>query len=145
MQTKHNADQAIQGSICSSTHLIGAVELTADEQTQLATFIDRRFFEAFRKSPFWPRYMVYGEPCDIIALTISGLGAGSSSDESGDFNGNYILLGQDGGGNGAVAGTNVYYNPAVGTKSSTQVSNSTLYTKEQARIGGKLKMLVLSL
>ena len=41
----------------------------------------------------------------------------------------YILLGQDGGGNGAVAGTNVYYNPAVGTKSSTQVSNSTVIYK----------------
>ena len=104
-----------------STHLIGAVELTADEQTQLATFIDRRFFEAFRKSPFWPRYMVYGEPRDIIALTISGLGAGSSTDSSSVTNGNYILVGQDDGANGAVAGTNVYYNAAIGTSDTTVI------------------------
>jgi hypothetical protein len=112
-----------------STHLIGAVELTADEQTQLASFIDRRFFEAFRKSPFWPRYMVYGEPRDIIALTVSGLGAGSSSDESADINGNYILLGQDDGTGGAVAGTNVYYNPAVGSRESDGIVDSTIIYK----------------
>ena len=112
-----------------STHLIGAVALTADEQTQLATFIDRRFFEAFRKSPFWPRYMVYGEPRDIISLVISGLAAGTSSDVSSNINGNYILIGQDNAANGAVAGTNVYYNPAVGAKSSTAIFNTTVIYK----------------
>ena len=112
-----------------STHLIGAVALTADEQTQLGTFIDRRFFEAFRKSPFWPRYMVYGESRDIISLVISGLTAGSSSDKSSVSNGNYILVGQDDGKNGAVAGTNVYYNPAVGTRNDSLISSSTVLYK----------------
>ena len=112
-----------------STHLIGAVALTADEQTQLASFIDRRFFEAFRKSPFWPRYMVYGESRDIISLKISGLGAGSSTDKSSVTNGNYILLGQDSGEISGAAGTNVYYNPAVGTRTSTTISNSTVIFK----------------
>tara|TARA_X000001388_G_scaffold6194_1_gene3960 strand:- start:2053 stop:3063 length:1011 start_codon:yes stop_codon:yes gene_type:complete len=112
-----------------STHLIGAVALTADEQTQLASFIDRRFFEAFRKSPFWPRYMVYGEPRDIISLVISGLAAGTSSDFSSNINGNYILIGQDNAGNGAVAGTNVYYNPAEGSETSSGVFNTSVIYK----------------
>ena len=51
-----------------STHLIGAVELTADEQTQLATFIDRRFFEAFRKKSFW---QIHGMGRDIIAQPLA--------------------------------------------------------------------------
>jgi len=113
-----------------STHLIGAVALTADEQTQLATFIDRRFFEAFRKSPFWPRYMVYGESRDIISLVISGVGAGSSQDNSSKVNANYILAGQAKGNAQGLAGTNVYYNPAEGTKTSTAVTGSTIIFKK---------------
>ena len=113
-----------------STHLIGAVELTADEQTQLASFIDRRFFEAFRKSPFWPRYMVYGEPRDIVSLKVSGIGAGSSSDIRDKINANYVLLGQEGDGSFAVEGSNVYYNPSEGTKTSTQVEDSTIIYKK---------------
>jgi len=112
-----------------STHLIGAVELVENEQDQLASFINRRYFEAFRKSPVWPRYLVSSEARDIISLTISGLGAGSSSDKSGNVNGNYILLGQDDGAGGAVVGTNVYYNPAVGTKTSSGVTSSTVIYK----------------
>ena len=116
-----------------STHLSGAVELTADEQTQLASFIDRRFFEAFRKSPFWPRYMVYGEARDIISLIISGLATGSSQDRSSVTNGNYILIGQaddPAADQGAVLGTNVYYNPATDTEPHEQdVNNATILYK----------------
>ena len=52
------------GSLFSLTsNMIGAVTLEAtSEQPQLAALIDRRFFEAYKKSPIWPRYMVSGEP-----------------------------------------------------------------------------------
>jgi hypothetical protein len=90
-------------------------QLDVTEQDQLSHFINRRFQQAFDESPVWPRYLVSSEARDIISLTISGLGAGSSTDSSSVVNGNYILLGQENGGNGGVAGTNVYYNSAVGT------------------------------
>lgn len=46
-----------------ASNLIGSGELEAStEQPQLASFIERRFLEAYKKSPIWPRYMVSGEP-----------------------------------------------------------------------------------
>jgi len=90
-------------------------QLDVTEQDQLSHFINRRFQQAFDESPVWPRYLVSSEARDIISLTISGLGAGSSTDSSSVTNGNYILIGQDKGDSGAVAGSNVYYNSAVGS------------------------------
>jgi hypothetical protein len=107
----------------------GELPGSGTEDTQVADFINRRFQQAFDQSPIWPRYFVNSEARDIISLIISGLGAGSSTDSSSVTNGNYILLGQDKGDSGAVAGTNVYYNAAVGTKSSSQVSDTTLVYK----------------
>ena len=107
-------------------------QLDVTEQDQLSHFINRRFQQAFDESPVWPRYLVSSEARDIISLTISGLGAGSSTDSSSVVNGNYILLGQaddPGAGNGAVIGTNVYYNPAVGTKDSGGVADTTVIYK----------------
>lgn len=104
-------------------------ELATGEQDQLSHFINRRFQQAFDESPVWPRYLVSSEARDIIALNISGLGAGSGSNFSTVTNGNYILLGQDSGTAGAVAGTNVYYNPAAGTRDSSEVSDSTVIYK----------------
>ena len=94
-----------------STHLIGAVALTADEQTQLGTFIDRRYFEAFRKSPIWPRYMVYGEPRAIVSYKLSG----ATSSTSTAVNGKYKFFGVnsgsfESGGGSATADTNIYQN-----------------------------------
>lgn len=43
------------------TNMIGAVELAADEQTQVKNFINRRYFEAYQSSPIWPRYVISGE------------------------------------------------------------------------------------
>jgi len=106
-------------------------QLDVTEQDQLSHFINRRFQQAFDESPVWPRYLVSSEARDITSLTISGLGAGSSTDSSSEVNGNYILIGQDKGDSGAVAGTNVYYNPAVGTKTST-VNNSTVIYKKSS-------------
>ena len=104
-------------------------QLAVGEQDQLRHFINRRFQQAFDESPVWPRYFVSSEARDIISLNISGLGAGSSTDKSSVINGNYILLGQDSGAISGAAGTNVYYNPAVGTRTSTTISNSTVIFK----------------
>ena len=97
--------------------LAGVGSFAPTEADDVANLINRRFLQAFNESPIWPRYLVTSEERDIISLIISGLGAGSSTDSSSVVNGNYILLGQDDGANGAVAGTNVYYNVAVGTPS----------------------------
>ena len=114
------------------TSMIGTgCELAASgtEDTQVADFINRRFQQAFDTSPVWPRYFINSEARDIISLNISGLGAGSSSDFSSKVNGNYILVGQDSGSSGAVAGTNVYYNPAQGTKSATTINSTIIYKR----------------
>ena len=112
--------------------LVGGGNLTTEEQGSIDSFINRRAHEAFQTSQTWPRFLVGSEARDIISLTISGLATGSSSDKSGVTNGNYILLGQDSGdtsigGANAVAGTNVYYNPAVGTRTSTQIISTVIY------------------
>ncbi len=104
-------------------------QLAVGEQDQLRHFINRRFQQAFDESPVWPRYLVSSEARDIISLTISGLGAGGSSDQSAKINANYILLGQDSGTEGAVAGTNVYYNPSIGTRSSSSIGSATILYK----------------
>ena len=112
--------------------LVGGGNLTTEEQGSIDSFINRRAHEAFQTSQTWPRFLVGSEARDIISLTISGLGTGSSSDSSSVVNGNYILLGQSddpGAGNGAVIGTNVYYNPAVGTKDSDGVADTTVIYK----------------
>jgi len=104
-------------------------QLDVTEQDQLSHFINRRFQQAFDESPVWPRYLVSSEARDIISLNISGLGAGSSTDSSSVVNGNYILLGQENGGNGGVAGTNIYYNPAHGSRSHNQVIGTAVIYK----------------
>tara|TARA_B110000858_G_scaffold177108_1_gene211816 strand:- start:335 stop:1375 length:1041 start_codon:yes stop_codon:yes gene_type:complete len=112
--------------------LAGVGSFAPTEADDIANLINRRFLQAFNESPIWPRYFVSSEKRDIISLNISGLGAGGSTDSSSVTNGNYILLGQSddpGAGNGAVIGTNVYYNPAVGTKDSSAVTDTTVIYK----------------
>ena len=104
-------------------------QLDVTEQDQLSHFINRRFQQAFDESPVWPRYLVSSEARDIISLTISGLATGSSTDSSSVVNGNYILLGQENGGNGGFAGTNIYYNPAHGSRNSSQVIGTAVIYK----------------
>ena len=109
--------------------LVGGGNLTTEEQGSVDSFINRRSHEAFQNSQTWPRFLIGSEQRDIISLNISGLGAGGSSDQSGNVNGNYILLGQDSGGNDGVAGTNVYFNPAQGTRSDIRIVGSTVIYK----------------
>ena len=101
--------------------LAGVNQFTTNEVTNLVDLTNRRLTTAYDSSPMWTRYVVASEERDIISLNISGLGAGTSSDSSSVVNGNYILLGQDDGANGAVAGTNVYYNAAIGTSDTTVI------------------------
>jgi len=107
----------------------GELAASGTEDTQVADFINRRFQQAFDQSPIWPRYFVNSEARDII----SGLGAGSSSDRSSVANGNYILIGQaddPAADQGAVLGTNVYYNPATDTTPNSQnVGSATVLYK----------------
>ena len=107
----------------------GELASSGTEDTQVADFINRRFQQAFDTSPIWPRYFVNSEAREIISLIVSGLATGSSSDQSAKINANYILLGQDTGTNGAVAGTNVYYNPAIGTRTSSSIGSATIIYK----------------
>jgi archaellum component FlaG (FlaF/FlaG flagellin family) len=86
--------------------MIGAVELAADEQTQVKNFINRRFQEAFDTSPVWPRYLVSSEERQIIALTLSG----ATSSTSTSVNQNYKLLGSN-----TTGGTNVYQGVTTNT------------------------------
>jgi hypothetical protein len=109
--------------------LAGVGSFAPSEADDVANLINRRFLQAFNESPIWPRYLVTSEERDIISLNISGLGAGTSSDFSSAVNGNYILLGQDNGVNGAVAGTNIYYNPTQGAAVSGSIFNTTVIYK----------------
>jgi hypothetical protein len=109
--------------------LAGVGSFAPSEADDVANLINRRFLQAFNESPIWPRYLVTSEERDIISLNISGLGAGTSSDSSSVVNGNYILLGQDAGVNGAVAGTNIYYNPTQGATVSGSIFNTTVIYK----------------
>ena len=112
--------------------LIGGGNLTTEEQGSIDSFINRRAHEAFETSQTWPRFLVGSEARDIISLIISGLGAGNSSDKSAEINGNYVLIGQDNGEGTTpvVSGTNVYYNPAQGSKTSSQINSTVIYKRK---------------
>ena len=88
--------------------LIGAGNLTTEEQGSIDSFINRRAHEAFQTSQSWPRFLVTSEERKIIALTITNAaGTGAS-----DVNGNYFFLGsqKSGGAGHADAGSSIYYN-----------------------------------
>jgi hypothetical protein len=120
--------------------LAGVGSFAPTEADDVANLINRRFLQAFNESPIWPRYLVTSEERDIISLNISGLGAGTSSDSSSVVNGNYILLGQDDGQNGAVAGTNVYYNAALGTSDTTVIYKRTSTNRWEIEGNGNISI-----
>ena len=68
----------------------GELPGSGTEDTQLADFINRRFFEAYQTSSVWPRYVVTGEERDIAVYNISNV-TGSAADK---VNGNFKLVGQ---------------------------------------------------
>ena len=109
----------------------GLESLTSADEFFLQNSTNRAVSRAYNASDSWPRYLVVSEERDIISLIISGVGAGSSQDNSSKVNANYILIGQATGNASGVAGTNVYYNPAEGTKDSTGASNTTTIFKNK--------------
>ena len=110
--------------------LAGVGSFATSELDDIANLINRRYSEAFNTSPIWPRYIVTSEERDIASLVLSGLTAGSSSnDKSGVSNGNYALFGVVSSGTGAVIGTKVYYNVATGTESVDGISGGTILFK----------------
>jgi hypothetical protein len=89
--------------------LIGAGNLTTEDQGSIDSFINRRAHEAFQTSQSWPRFLVSSEKRNIIAYVLSG----ATGNVSG-ANGNYRFIGLNDGDIG-IAGTKVYEdsNPAV--------------------------------
>ena len=91
------------------TNMIGAVELAADEQTQVKNFINRRFQEAFDTSDVWPRYLVSSEERGLVSLVITGTtGTAGIGIDATLINQNYVLLGTGTGSGAEAAGTLVY-------------------------------------
>lgn len=68
--------------------LIGATELTPDEQSKVLNFVNRRAYEAYNTSPSWSRYLVSSEERNVSSYKLSG------SDNNTVINQNYRLLGQ---------------------------------------------------
>lgn len=83
--------------------LIGAGNLTAEEQGSIDSFINRRAHEAFQTSQTWPRFLVSSEERNIIAYVLSG----ATSSTITDVNANYKFIGLNDGDIGK-AGTKVY-------------------------------------
>jgi hypothetical protein len=79
--------------------LAGVGSFAESEQDDIANLINRRFLQAFNESPIWPRYIVSSEKRDILALTLSGATASTST----TVNQNYKLLGAN-----TTGGLNVY-------------------------------------
>jgi len=91
------------------TNMIGAVELAADEQTQVKNFINRRFQEAFDTSDVWPRYLVSSEERNLVSFVITGTdGTAGLGVDATLINQNYVLLGTGNGSGAEASGTLVY-------------------------------------
>jgi len=83
---------------------VGSFALT--EADDIANLINRRFLQAFNESPIWPRYFVSSEKRDILALTLSGATASTST----SVNQNYKLLGAN-----TTGGSSVYQGVTTNT------------------------------
>ena len=83
--------------------LIGAGNLTSEEQGSIESFINRRAHEVFQTSQSWPRFLVSSEERNIIAYVLSG----ATSSTITDVNANYKFIGLNDGDIGK-AGTKVY-------------------------------------
>jgi hypothetical protein len=86
--------------------LAGVGSFAESEQDDIANLINRRFLQAFNESPIWPRYIVSSEKRDILALTLSGATASTST----TVNQNYKLLGAN-----TTGGLNVYQGVTTNT------------------------------
>jgi len=97
MQTKSYTDLL---SLIQS--LIGAAELTTDEQSKILHLVNRRAFEAYNTSPSWSRYIGQSEKRDVLVYNISGSIAPSVVAQ------NYKFVGLNSGSNNGQLDTPVY-------------------------------------
>jgi hypothetical protein len=94
--------------------LIGAGNLTSEEQGSIDSFINRRAHEAFQTSQSWPRFLIGSEERRIVELTIENAAGTNGSTVNGDY---YLL--------GSVTGTGVNPNSSLYyISSATEVNNS---------------------
>ena len=84
----------------------GELPATGNEDEIIRNFINRRFQQIFDESPVWERYLVTSEQRDILALTLSGATASTST----SVNQNYKLLGSN-----TTGGSNVYQGVTTAT------------------------------
>ena len=96
--------------------LAGVGSFAESEQDDIANLINRRFLQAFNESPIWPRYIVSSEKRDILALTLSGATASTST----TVNQNYKLLGAN-----TTGGLNVYQGVTTDASNNTVVIYNT--------------------
>ena len=96
--------------------LAGVGTFAESEQDDIANLINRRFLQAFNESPIWPRYIVSSEKRDILALTLSGATASTST----TVNQNYKLLGAN-----TAGGLNVYQGVTTDDSNNTVVIYNT--------------------
>ena len=84
----------------------GELPASGNEDEIIRNFINRRFQQIFDESPVWERYLVTSEQRDILALTLSGATASTST----SVNQNYKLLGSN-----TTGGSNVYQGVTTAT------------------------------
>jgi hypothetical protein len=103
--------------------LAGVGSFAPTEADDVANLINRRFLQAFNESPIWPRYLVSSEKRDILALTLSGATASTST----SVNQNYKLLGANTTGGlsvyqGVTTNTVIIYNTGTAWRVDTAAS-----------------------
>lgn len=103
--------------------LAGVGSFAPTEADDVANLINRRFLQAFNESPIWPRYFVSSEKRDILALTLSGATASTST----SVNQNYKLLGANTTGGlsvyqGVTTNTVIIYNTGTAWRVDTAAS-----------------------
>ena len=103
--------------------LAGVGSFAPTEADDVANLINRRFLQAFNESPIWPRYFVSSEKRDILALTLSGATASTST----SVNQNYKLLGANTTGGlsvyqGVTTNTVIIYNTGTAWRVDTSAS-----------------------
>jgi hypothetical protein len=103
--------------------LAGVGSFAPTEADDVANLINRRFLQAFNESPIWPRYFVPSEKRDILALTLSGATASTST----SVNQNYKLLGANTTGGlsvyqGVTTNTIIIYNTGTAWRVDTAAS-----------------------
>jgi len=97
--------------------LAGVGSFAPTEADDVANLINRRFLQAFNESPIWPRYFVSSEKRDILALTLSGATASTST----SVNQNYKLLGAN-----TTGGLSVYQGAGITAADGTVSATDTI-------------------